>query len=94
MASYYRQLSADSKMKSLKNKISFVGPEGSKALAKKTGIILIYFYLNIHDFSEWLITGSIPADINQFRSHTEKIIFCHLIQRTSKNLESSKRVKD
>ena len=48
-------------------------------------VSLIRFYFNIHgkmsvirfynDFSVWLKTGSNPADINWFRSHTENLIF-------------------
>ena len=50
--------------------------------ANKTGInfmiiILILvenclYYDTIYDFSVWLTTGSNPADINRYRSHTDK----------------------
>ena len=43
IASYYRQLSADIKMKNYKNKTSFISPEGQKARAKKTGINIMIF---------------------------------------------------
>ena len=43
IASYYRQVSADIKMKNNKNKTSFVNPEGPKAWANKTGINFIIF---------------------------------------------------
>ena len=38
IASYYRQLSADMKMKNFKTKTSFCKPEGPKAQGNKTGI--------------------------------------------------------
>ena len=59
----------------------FLKPQlGPKARTNKTGInfnicgklSLIRCY--IHDFSVWLRTGSNPADINQFQSHTGKIM--------------------
>ena len=53
-----------------------------KARANKPGIIFMIFnfifvenclsYNVIHDFSVWLGTGSNPADVNRFRSHTVK----------------------
>ena len=71
-------------MKNYKFKTSFVIPEGSKTLLNKTGVnfiifILIFmenclYYDSIHDFSVLLRTDSNPVDINQFRSHTEKVI--------------------
>ena len=42
IASYHRQLSADSKMKKFKIKISFISPEGPKARAKKHDLILCF----------------------------------------------------
>ena len=41
-------------------------------------IMIVHFYIHrkfdtIHDFSVWLKTGSNPANINRFRSHTGKI---------------------
>ena len=50
IASYYRQLSADTKIKNLKIKTSFVSPEGPKARAKDTGnninILILIFVEN------------------------------------------------
>ena len=40
---YYRQLSADIKIKSFKIKVSFVIPEWRKAWANKTGIDIMFF---------------------------------------------------
>ena len=45
IASYYRQLFADIKMKKIKIKTSFFSPEGPKARAKKTGIDFMIFIL-------------------------------------------------
>ena len=45
IASYYRQLSADIKMKNNKIKTSFVSREGLKAQADKTGIKFRIFIL-------------------------------------------------
>ena len=40
----------------------------------KTILVEIFLYYDaIHDPSVWLKTGSIPADINRFQSHTGKI---------------------
>ena len=69
-------------MKNYKTETSFVSPEEPKALANKTGVDfhsnicgkLSVIYDAIHDFSVWLKTGSKPADINRFRSHTGKPI--------------------
>ncbi len=70
ITSYYRQSSADLKIK--------------KAQDNKTGIdfrifILIFvenclYFDAIHDFSDWLKIGFNPADSNRFRSHTENCI--------------------
>ncbi len=61
IASYYRQLSADIKMKNY---------------TIKTGINFMIFILIFieNDFSVWLRTGSKPADINRYQSHTGKYI--------------------
>ncbi len=45
IASYYRQLSADKKMKKFKIKTSFVSRKGTKARADKTGINFMIFIL-------------------------------------------------
>ena len=48
IASYYRQLSADIKMKNYKIKTSLVRPEGSNARANKTCInFMIFLFLGI-----------------------------------------------
>ena len=50
IALYYRQLSADIKIKSFKIKVSFVSPEWRKAWDNKTGInlmILIHYLWKI-----------------------------------------------
>ncbi len=69
---YYRQLSADIKMKKYKIQTSFACQEGPEARTNKTGIDFIIFILLlvenyplnnvIHDFSVWHRTGSNPAD--------------------------------
>ena len=41
--SYYKQISVDIKMKNYNIKTSFVGPEGMKAWAYKTGINFMIF---------------------------------------------------
>ena len=43
MASYYRQLSEDSKIKNYRIKTSFVSPERPKELANKTGSDFMIF---------------------------------------------------
>ena len=86
--SYYRQLSADIKIKSLDS------PEGPKVLADKTGVyfiisILIFVekcleYDDKNYFSVWLRTSPNPSDINRFRSHTGKSFLEHkLISSTT-----------
>ena len=65
IASYYRQLSAEIKMKSYK-----ISPERLKALSNKTGVnFMISILINL---SEWLRTGPNLPDDNRFRSHTGK----------------------
>ena len=71
--SYYRQLSTETKIKNHNNNTSFVSP-------KKIRGKLSIDNTAVHDFSVWLRTGSNPADINRFRSHTENnIIFNNMI---------------
>ena len=36
-------------------------------------------YDDTHDFSVWIRTGSNPADINKFRSHTAIYISCMIL---------------
>ena len=84
MASYHGQLTADIKMKNYMIKTSFASPDWSKARANKIGInfmisIIIFvrdclYYNSKQHFSVWLRTGSNPADINRFRSHTGKVL--------------------
>ena len=62
----------------MKIKPRFVRPDWLKARSNKTDIsfmvfILIFlenclYYDAMHNFSVWLRTGYIPADINRFRS--------------------------
>ena len=69
-------------MKNFKNETSCVSSEEPNALSDKTGINFMIFILIFlenclhygakHDFSVWLRTGSNPADINWFQSHTGK----------------------
>ena len=42
-----------------------------------------YDYDAIHDFSLWMRTGSNPADINRFRSNTEKNNFIIIFSLSS-----------
>ncbi len=56
-----------------------MGPQANKTVVDYVIFTLILVanclkYDAIHDFSEWLTTGSNPADINQFRSHTTNVI--------------------
>ena len=47
IATYYRQLSADIKMKSYEIKPSFVSPQEPKARGNKTGIDILILHFNI-----------------------------------------------
>ena len=55
-------------------------PLGTKKTGFNSMIFIIVFLENcllnnaIHDLSEWFRTDSNPADINWFRSHTEKLL--------------------
>ena len=78
IAAKYRQLSADIK-KIYKNTLCC--PKGPKAQANKTGInLMIYILIFVKSVtrcyawfsSVWLRTGSNPADIIRFRSHTAR----------------------
>ena len=79
IASYHRQLSADIKMKNYEIKTSFVIPERPMSRLTKQ-LLLSWLFNNLGKlsvircytwFSTWITTGSNPADINRFRSHTE-----------------------
>ncbi len=72
LASYYRQLSANIKMK-------IVCPKEPNAPSNRTGLIIwLHFIfrgkLSVIRCYVWLRTDANPADINQFRSHTGKQI--------------------
>ena len=77
MVSYYRQLSADNKIKIYMLKSSFVSPE-------RPYFNFMIFHLNIprklsvndgvHYLSVWLGTDSNSPDINRFQSHTGKCL--------------------
>ena len=72
------------KLKIFKIKSSFVSPEGLKARVNKTCIKIMIFHCTIyrkclsndtiHDFSVGLRTGSNPAEMNRFCSHTENYL--------------------
>ena len=63
-------------------KASVVSSKGLKTRVNQTGINSMIFHFNIrrnclqydaiHHFSVWLRSGSNPANINRFRSNTEK----------------------
>ena len=67
-------------MKKYKIKTIFLAPKGPKTRANNAGIDIMIFILIFvkncryydakHDFSVWPRTGSNPADIHPFRSHT------------------------
>ena len=77
MASYYRKLSKDIKMKNDKIITSFVKTRGAKRLGLQNWYDF-YFnireiclkYYDIYDCSVYLRTSSNTVDINRFRSHT------------------------
>ena len=72
ISSYYRQLSADIKMKNYMIKTRFVSPEGPKAWSNKAGINFMIRGKNLCNTMLYMILqyGTNPADINRFRSHT------------------------
>ncbi len=71
-------------MRNHKIKTSFVSPEGPKAVAYNFMINILISMENylqydaIHNFSVLLRTSSNPADIDRFRSHTEKYLHLKL----------------
>ena len=72
---YYRQLSADIKIKKIFYLASFVSQRLGQSGINFTISILLFmenclYYNVIHDFSVLLITGSNPTDMKRFRSHT------------------------
>ena len=69
MALYYRQVSVDIKIQNYKIK---TGIDLKIFILKSFENCLLYVATN--SFSEWLRTGSYPADIIRFRSHTGKCI--------------------
>ncbi len=86
IASYYRQLSADIKMKNYKIKTSF------QAGANKTGTNFmvrgkIFQFDVIHDFSLQLRTGSYPEDINWFGSHKEQLFIAAYYRQLSADIK-------
>ncbi len=66
--SYYRQLSADIKMKNYRIKTIVFSLKRPKALAKKTGINFMVFFIFVFNF--WLRSSFNLADSNRFRNHS------------------------